>query len=121
MNDENTIDLDQTETVTVDDIDFKGAWAELEEADERGLILLVEKLLGGETNVTLTSAKLKDSMAYAFMAGVVLAEAGMMSQLMAVVGMEGMMATMMEAELDVDDDEIGGDGEGGKSPDISVH
>lgn len=119
MNDENTIDLDPTDTDEI--INFDGAWAELEEADEKGLILLVEKLLGGETNVTLTSAELKDAMAYAFMAGVVLAEAGMMSQLMAVVGMEGMMATMMEAELDVDDDEIGGDGEGGKSPDISVH
>ena len=119
MNDENTIDLDPTETVTDDDFRCEGSWNELEEDDAKVLLPLIKKIGGdGTGGIVLTRAELKDSIAYAFMAGTVLEQADMMSQLFAVAGMDGMMATMMEVDDDDGppspnvDDEIGG-GTGG--------
>ena len=120
MNDENTIDLDPTDTVT-DEIKFDGAWAELEAEDAKVLTSLVEELMGGEggKTVTLTQAELQDTIAYAFMAGVVLEEADMMSQLFASMAeMPGMAGLLLEDDDDdgaeelFNSDEIG-DGTGG--------
>jgi hypothetical protein len=106
------IDIESTDVgpTLTDQINLDGAWLELEEGDAKALLPLIEKLADGQDSVTLTVDELKNSIAYAFMAGVVLEEADMLMQMFAAAGMQDM--------FDAIDDCDGGDGEGGITDEI---